>query len=132
MTGKDEYITPPFTQKECKQWAKNHLINPRQNKETKTNDGIRVGSPKYIELLYTTLQYGMPTPRILDTIPDDKIEKISYRNANKLIENIEATNNLNKFLNNRKNNMSKVPANRKNNVNLAVARARARLVPGNE
>ena len=89
MTGEDEYITPPFTRKECKQWAKNHLINPRQNEETKTNDEIRVGSRIYVELLYTTLQYGMPIPRILDTIPDDKIEKISYRNANKLIENIQ-------------------------------------------
>ena len=89
MTGEDEYITPPFTRKECKQWAKNHLINPRQNEETKTNDGIRVGSRIYVELLYTTLQYGMPIPRILDKIPDDKIEKISYRNANKLIENIK-------------------------------------------
>ena len=70
MTGDDEYITPPFTRKECKRWAKNHLVNPRQNEETKTNDGIRVGSSKYIELLYTTIQYGMPTPRILNTIPE--------------------------------------------------------------
>ena len=89
MTGNDEYITPPFTRKECKQWAKNHLINPRQNETTKTNDNIRVGSPKYIELLYTTLQYGMPTPRILNTTPDDKFDKMVYRNANKLIENIK-------------------------------------------
>ena len=89
ITGDDEYITPPFTRKECKIWAKNHLVNPRQNEETKTNDGIRVGSGKYIELLYTTIQYGMPTPRILNTIPDDKFDKMLYKNANKLIENIK-------------------------------------------
>ena len=89
MTGDDEYITPPFTRKECKIWAKNHLVNPRQNEETKTNDGIRVGSRIYVELLYTTIQYGMPTPRILNTIPDDKFDKMLYRNANKLIENIK-------------------------------------------
>ena len=89
MTGDDEYITPPFTRKECKQWAKNHLVNPRQNEETKTNDGIRVGSSKYIELLYTTIQYGMPTPHILNTIPDDKFDKMLYKDANKLIENIK-------------------------------------------
>jgi hypothetical protein len=89
MTGDDEYITPPFTRKECKIWAKNHLVNPRQNETTKTNDNIMVGSRIYVELLYTTIQYGMPTPRILNTIPDDKFDKMLYRNANKLIENIK-------------------------------------------
>ena len=49
-------------------------------------------------------------------------------NVNKLIENINATNNLNKFVINRKNNMNKVPANRKNKVNLALARRRAALL----
>ena len=51
-------------------------------------------------------------------------------NVNKLIENINTTNNLNRFLNNRKNNMNKVPANRKNNVNVAIARKRAALLRG--
>jgi vacuolar-type H+-ATPase subunit E/Vma4 len=52
-------------------------------------------------------------------------------NVNKLIGNINATNNLNTFLKNRSNNMNKVPANRKNNVNLALARKRAALLRGN-
>lgn len=47
--------------------------------------------------------------------------------VNALIQNIQATNNLNTFLTNRANNIRKVPANRKNNVNVAIASRRAAL-----
>ena len=47
--------------------------------------------------------------------------------VNALIQNIQATNNMNTFLTNRANNISKVPANRKNNVNVAIASRRAAL-----
>jgi hypothetical protein len=42
-----EYITPQFTEDECKQWANNHTINPR------TNLKIPISGKVYIELLYT-------------------------------------------------------------------------------
>jgi len=48
--------------------------------------------------------------------------------VNALIQNIQATNNLNTFLINRKININRVPANRKNNVNVAIASRRAALL----
>jgi|UniRef100_A0A6C0LWB6 hypothetical protein len=77
-----EYITPPFNDDECKQWANNHTINPRTNKK------IPIAGAVYVELIYTAIQYGLPTPSILDTIPDDKYDKTLYRNANNIIKNV--------------------------------------------
>jgi len=100
-----EYITPPFTRKECKWWLKNHLQNPRPNETTATRgtarkarvyNKISVGDQIYIELIYTSLQYGLPTPAYLDTeLPtladkfDDNIQKVKYKNMNTLIKNIK-------------------------------------------
>jgi hypothetical protein len=71
-----EYITPPFTRKECERWLKNHLENPRPTETTTAATGsekvynkIRVGDRIYIELIYISLQYGLPTPSELDSEP---------------------------------------------------------------
>ena len=77
-----EYISPPFTREECAQWANNHTINPR------TNLKIPISGKVYIELIYTTLQYGMLPPPILDTIPTDKYEITLYNLAKKIIKNV--------------------------------------------
>ena len=82
LSANIEYITPPFNDDECKQWANNHRINPRTNKK------IPIAGAVYVELIYTTIQYGLPTPSILDTIPDDKYDKALYRNANNIIKNV--------------------------------------------
>ena len=93
-----EYITPPFTREECERWISNHLENPRPNETIKTTtltpsttkvyDKIKVCDPTYIELIYTTLQYGLRTPSILDTIPTDNNDNTLYNNANKIIKNV--------------------------------------------
>jgi hypothetical protein len=101
-----EYITPPFTQKECERWLSNHLENPRPNETaaataatgtSKVYDKIRVGDNIYTELIYTSLQYGLPTPAYLDTDPstlenifNDKLQKASFEKMNKLIKNIKS------------------------------------------
>ena len=72
----------PFTYDECERWVKNHTINPR------TNAIIPIAGTVYIELIYTTIQYGLPTPSILDTVPTDINKKELYKQANKIIENI--------------------------------------------
>jgi hypothetical protein len=77
-----EYMSVPFTPEECTKWANNHTINPR------TNYRIPIAGPVYVELIYTALQYGMPTPPILDTIPENKYDKTLYRNANNTIKNV--------------------------------------------
>jgi hypothetical protein len=77
-----EYITPQFTEDECKQWANNHTINPR------TNLKIPISGKVYIELLYTAIQYGLPTPSILDTEPTNKYDKTLYKVANKIIKSV--------------------------------------------
>ena len=77
-----EYITPQFTEDECKQWANNHTINPR------TNLKIPISGKVYIELLYTTIQYGLPTPSILDTEPTNKYDKTLFKVANKIIKSV--------------------------------------------
>jgi hypothetical protein len=77
-----EYITPQFTEDECKQWVNNHRINPR------TNLKIPIAGKVYIELIYTCLQYGLPTPSILDTEPTDKYDKTLYKVANKIIKSV--------------------------------------------
>jgi hypothetical protein len=97
-----EYITPPFTRKECEQWLKNHLINPRFNDTRSTPsmkiyDEITLEDPIYIELIYTSLQYGLSTPAYLAAEPptlSNKIiewnEKNIHEKLNKLIENIKS------------------------------------------
>jgi len=82
LTDTIEYITPPFTIKDCKKWANNHTINPKTNLE------IHIVGRVYIELIYTTLQYGLPTPPILNTVPTDEDDKILYELANKIIKNV--------------------------------------------
>ena len=76
------YITPPFTHEECERWASNHTINPRTNKR------IPITGKEYVELLYTALQYGLPTPPILDTVPNDKYDKTLFNVANRIIKSV--------------------------------------------
>jgi hypothetical protein len=58
-----EYITPPFTRKECERWLKNHLENPRpETTNEKVYEKISVGDDVYTELIYTALQYGLTPP----------------------------------------------------------------------
>jgi len=58
-----------FTREECERWYVDHLINPR----TKKSFDVKKPEHKntYIELIYTTIQYGMRTPPILDTETTD-------------------------------------------------------------
>jgi hypothetical protein len=103
-----EYITPPFTQKECERWLRNHLENPRPTITTsasaassatgtsKVYDKISVGDRIYTELIYTSLQYGLSTPSALDSEPptladkfDDNFQRTGYIRMNKLIKNIK-------------------------------------------
>ena len=78
-----EYSDPPFTVKQCKAWAKNHLVNPR------TKEAIAMGSKTYTELIYTTLQYGLPTPAVLDDKPTDTSDKIIYKYIHAIIRNVK-------------------------------------------
>lgn len=48
-----DYVETYFTENECKKWVSNHLLNPRNNEDIEQNSSI------YIELLYTTIQYGI-------------------------------------------------------------------------
>jgi hypothetical protein len=82
ITDTIEYITPPFKEEECKRWANNHLVNPR------TNEKIIMANSVYIELVYTTLQYGLPLPSILDTEPTEKYEKTLHKIIHKIVENV--------------------------------------------
>jgi hypothetical protein len=58
-----------FTREECERWYADHLINPR----TKKSFDVKKPEHKntYIELIYTTIQYGLRTPPILDTETTD-------------------------------------------------------------
>ena len=96
-----EYITPPFTIEECERWLENHLENPRFNKTkstltTKVYDKITLDDPIYIELIYTSLQYGLSTPAYLSdaspTLPNkinEWLEKNIHKKLNELIKNIK-------------------------------------------
>jgi len=77
------YSEEPFTTEQCKKWANNHLVNPR------TGHSIRMDSTTYMELLYTTLQYRLPTPPILNDIPDDEMKNVLYNYINKVINNVK-------------------------------------------
>ena len=79
-----EYINPPFTETECKQWVHNHLINPR------TNEIIEFASKRYIELLYTAIQYDIPyLPINIDKIPTNKSEQVSHKIISNIIINVK-------------------------------------------
>jgi hypothetical protein len=82
ITDTIEYTLEPFTPEECMRWANNHTINPRLNTQ------IPIAGSVYIELIYTTIQYGLPTPSILDTIPTDINDKTLYTLAKKIIKNV--------------------------------------------
>ena len=82
ITDTIEYITPPFTEDECKKWAKKHLINPRTNAE------ITLVGKVYIELIYTTLQYGLPLPSFLDTEPKDAYYKTLHKLGNNIVKSV--------------------------------------------
>ena len=74
-----KYTKPPFTVLECKKWKHNHLANPR------TNAPIRMTDQVYIELVYTSLQYGMETPAILNQNTED----VDVKYINSIIEDVK-------------------------------------------
>ena len=75
------YTTDPFKPEECMRWAKNHLINPRTNTE------ILMTGSVYIELIYTTIQYGLPLPPILNEKSTEK-DNIFNKIAKKIAKNV--------------------------------------------
>ena len=91
-----KYTNEPFSQEECMRWIKNNLINPRTNEKIISyydelhKKKLNINKTVYIELVYTTLQYGLSVPSILDTVPKDKNENITKKRAtlHKYIENI--------------------------------------------
>ena len=83
ISGKIEYIDEPFSIDECKQWLSNYLVNPR------TNEKINIDSPEFIELLYTAIQYGLPTPSISNTPPISKNEELAHNKLNKIIKDVK-------------------------------------------
>jgi hypothetical protein len=83
LSEKIEYMDPPFTEKECKEWVSNHLVNPR------TNDLMQLASKRYIELVYTALHYDLPMPIEIDINSTDKYEQVSYKIISKIIINVK-------------------------------------------
>jgi hypothetical protein len=83
ITKTFEYIDEPFTINECRQWLRNHLVNPR------TNEKINIGSHVFIELIYTTIQYGLPISPISYTPPISKFEELVYNRMNKIIKDVQ-------------------------------------------
>lgn len=77
------YSKEPFTVEQCKEWANNHLVNPL------TGKSIRMDSTTYMELLYTTMQYRLPTPAILNDEPSDDMTRILYKYINTVIKNVK-------------------------------------------
>jgi hypothetical protein len=69
-----EYIYNPFTIEECKEWVSNHLVNPRNKRETITQD-----DSVYIELLYAAIQYELEPPLGINEKTLKIIENIKYR-----------------------------------------------------
>lgn len=83
ITGNIEYIDEPFKIDECQRWLSNHLVNPQ------TNEKINIGSHVFIELIYTTIQYGLPIPPISYTPPISKFEELVYNRMNKIIKDVK-------------------------------------------
>ena len=83
ISGNLEYINKPFSIDECRQWLSNHFVNPR------TNEKINIGSHIFIELIYTAIQYGLPTPSISYTPPISKFEELAYNRMNKIIKDVK-------------------------------------------
>jgi len=83
LSEKIEYMDPPFTEKECREWVSNHLVNPR------TNDLMQFASKRYIELVYTALHYDLPMPIEIDINSTDKYEHVSHKIISKIIINIK-------------------------------------------
>jgi hypothetical protein len=83
ITGTVEYIDEPFTINECRRWLSNYMVNPR------TNEKINIGSHVFIELIYTTIQYGLPYPSISDTPPISKFEELARNRMNKIMKNVQ-------------------------------------------
>jgi len=77
------YSDPPFTREQCKDWAKDHFVNPR------TRYNIRKNMRVYMELLYTTLQYGLPTPQILNDEPQKEEDYMLFEYINKIIISVK-------------------------------------------
>ena len=83
ITNTFEYIDEPFRIDECRQWLRNHLVNPR------TNEKINIGSHVFIELIYTTIQYGLPISHISYTPPISKFQELAYNRMNKIIKDVK-------------------------------------------
>jgi hypothetical protein len=83
ISGNLEYINEPFSIDECRQWLSNHFVNPR------TNEKINIGSHIFIELIYTAIQYGLPTPSISYTPPISKFEELAHNRMNKIIKDVK-------------------------------------------
>ena len=81
-----EYSTPPFTRKECEAWAKDHFINPRTGLSIRNGGSVFL---VYLDLLYTTLQYGLPTPPILNNEPEEKETRNLFKYINEIIINVK-------------------------------------------
>ena len=105
---KINYITPPFTIIECKEWVNNEFVNPRSPIPLLQNNSI------YIELLYTSLQLGVDIKNIenrlylsqesswhssqtIDITKENKITKRIINTIRKRLEYINENDNL--FLN---------------------------------
>jgi hypothetical protein len=74
-----------FTEEECERFVKKYFINPRTNKSIKQNSRI------YIELLYTTMQYGINIDSFIADLHKEttkKSGKISNENTLNIINGI--------------------------------------------
>jgi len=76
-TVNTDYVETYFTVNECKKWVGNHLVNPR------TNDDIEQNSSIYIELLYTTIHYGIDITNIENNLVKASSSK-SPKSPNKI------------------------------------------------
>ena len=76
----DDYIEPYFDEDECKQWVSNQLVNPR------TQDSIKQNGYIYIELLYTTLQYGIDISEIENNLHYTSSSITKYADTKDIID----------------------------------------------
>ena len=79
-----DYTEPYFTEIECKKWVGNHLVNPHTNEDIEQNSSI------YIELLYTTIQYGINITNFENNLKtsSSKSPQTLNKNRNKDTKNI--------------------------------------------